>query len=84
MERFQGAMFTDYLEKAQALTSLAGDKGLSLTQLALAWVLRLPTITCVLVGAKTPDQVEEHLGAVGVRFSDDELEHIDKILSDAA
>lgn len=81
MERFQGDTFVRYLEKAKALESLAGDKGLSLTQLALAWVLRLPAITCVLVGAKSPAQVEEHLGAVGLKFSDDELTQIDAIIS---
>lgn len=80
MERFQGDTFVSYLEKAKALESLAQDKGLSLTQLALAWVLRLPAITCVLVGAKSPNQVEEHLGAVGVKFSNDELTRIDAIL----
>jgi aryl-alcohol dehydrogenase-like predicted oxidoreductase len=84
MERFQGDTFAGYLEKAKALASLAQDKSLSLTQLALAWVLRLPAVTCVLVGAKSPEQVEEHLGAVGVRFSDDELEHIEAILSGPA
>ncbi len=81
MERFQGDTFVGYLERAKALASLAQDKGLSLTQLSLAWVLRLPAITCVLVGAKNPQQVEHHLGAVGVKFTDDELTRIDAILA---
>lgn len=80
MPRFQGDTFTRYLGVAEGLREVAHDKGLSLMQLAVAWLLRLPTVTCVLIGAKSPAQVEEHLGAVGVSFSDDELRHIDDIL----
>ena len=80
MKRFQGDTFTHYLNKAKALEELAHNKRLSLTQLAIAWALRLPAVTCVLVGAKNPKQVEEHLGAVGVRFAADELNRVDDIL----
>ena len=80
MARFQGDTFTRYLDVAKGLEAVAHDKGLSLMQLAVAWLLRLPAVTCVLVGAKSPAQVEEHLGAVGVRFSDDELRHIEDLL----
>jgi aryl-alcohol dehydrogenase-like predicted oxidoreductase len=45
--------------------------------------LRLPAVTCVLVGAKNAAQVEEHLGAVGVTFSNDELARIEDILAGA-
>lgn len=83
MPRFQGDAFTRYLDVAKRLEAVAHDKGLSLMQLAVAWLLRLPAVTCVLVGAKSPAQVEEHLGAVGVSFSDDELRRIGSILTDA-
>lgn len=56
---------------------------MSLTQLAIAWLLRLASVTCVLVGAKNLAQVEEHLSAVGVTFSDDELARIEDILQAA-
>lgn len=82
MPRFRGDTFKRYLEVAKGLEAVANDKGLSLTQLAVAWLLRLPAVTCVLVGAKSPAQVEEHLGAVGVRFSDDELGRIESLLAD--
>jgi aryl-alcohol dehydrogenase-like predicted oxidoreductase len=49
--------------------------------LAVAWLLRLPAVTCVLVGAKSPAQLEDHLGAVGVTFGDDELARIEEILA---
>jgi len=45
--------------------------------------LRSPAVTCVLLGARTPAQVKQQLGAVGVSFSDDELARIDDILADA-
>ena len=80
--RFQGELFARYLAVADRLKEMALDKGLSLIQLAVAWLLRLPTITCVLVGAKNVGQVEEHLGAVGVAFSDDELVCIEEILAE--
>lgn len=81
--RFQGETFARYLAAAERLKELAHAKGLSLVQLAIAWVLRLPAITCVLVGAKNPAQVEAHTSAVGVTFSSDELAHIEAILADA-
>ena len=58
-------------------------KGLTLVQLAVAWQLRLPEITCVLVGAKNPGQAEELLGAVDVTFEKEELRQIDEALTDA-
>jgi aryl-alcohol dehydrogenase-like predicted oxidoreductase len=81
--RFQGETFARYLAAAERLENLARDKGLTLVQLAIAWVLRQPALTCALVGAKSPAQVEEHLGAVGVPLAADELAAIDRILADA-
>lgn len=80
--RFQGETFVRYLAVADQLKEVAQDKGLSLVQLAIAWQLRLPAITCVLVGAKNKAQVIEHLGAVGVTFSEAELARIEQILGD--
>jgi aryl-alcohol dehydrogenase-like predicted oxidoreductase len=79
-ERFQGQTFVKYLAMAQQLEEIARDKGLTLIQLAIAWAMRLPAITCVLVGAKSPAQVDGHLGAVGVRFSAEELARIEDAL----
>lgn len=82
-ERFQDETFAAYLAAADQLKELAAAKELTLVQLAIAWLLRQPAVTCVLVGAKSPSQVEDHLGAVGVTFGDDELERIDEILGAA-
>jgi myo-inositol catabolism protein IolS len=81
--RFQGEPFAAYLAVAGQLGQVATDKGLSLVQLAIAWALRQQVVSCVLVGAKNPAQVREHLGAVGVEFSAGELARIDHILRGA-
>ena len=75
--RFKGEAFSRFLAVAAGCKEVADAKGITPVQLAIAWILRLPTITCVLVGAKNPGQVKDHLGAVGVEFSDEELNHID-------
>ncbi|MEE2659288.1 MAG: aldo/keto reductase [Candidatus Latescibacterota bacterium] len=81
--RFQGELFARYCAIAERLKGIACDKGISLVQMAIAWCLRQPAVSCVLVGAKTPEQVAEHMGAAGVTFSVDELMQIDALLADA-
>jgi aryl-alcohol dehydrogenase-like predicted oxidoreductase len=80
--RFQGEMFTRYLAVADRLKAIADAKSLSMVQFAIAWQLRLPTITCVLVGAKSAEQAIEYTGAVDVSFAPDELQQIETILAD--
>ena len=82
LRRFQGETFARYLAVADQLSQLASDKGITLVQLSIAWVLRLNAVSCVLVGAKTVEQIEEHLGAVDVALSDDEIRRLDAILQD--
>jgi aryl-alcohol dehydrogenase-like predicted oxidoreductase len=78
--RFQGEQFRNYLAKAEKLKAIAQARRLSLVQLAIGWLLRLNAITCVLVGAKYPKQVQEHVGAQGWKLSEEELRRIDEIL----
>ena len=82
LSRFCGEPFAHYVKVADQLKQIAADKNLSLIQLAIGWLLRLSSVSCVLVGAKRPDQIHEHLGAAGVTFSDDELARIESILQD--
>ena len=82
-EKFQGEMLGRFVAAADRLKEVAGDKGLSLVQLSIAWALRLPAITAVLVGAKTPAQVQEYAAGVGVPFNADELDRIEEILAEA-
>jgi len=81
--RFRGDTFARYIAAADKLNEVARDKGITLVQLAIAWTLRLPAITCTLVGAKNPQQVAEHVAAADVTFSDDELARIETILNEA-
>lgn len=79
--QFKGSLFDQNLAKAQALAKVASEKSISLVQLAIAWQLRLNSIKCVLIGAKSPQQVQEHLGSIGISFNNDELRRIDEILA---
>ncbi len=77
---FTGALFARHLDRAGRLAAVARDKGISLVQLAIAWTLRLPVVSCTLVGAKNPAQLAEHVGAAAVRFTEAELVRIETIL----
>ena len=79
---FQGALFARHLAAAGRLKEIARAKGITLLQLAIAWTLRLPVVSCALVGGKSPHQVSEHVGAAGVRFSASELQQIEKVLGE--
>ena len=68
------------LEKIRALNSIARDRGESLAQMALAWVLRREEVTSVLVGASKSSQILDNLGAINAApFTEEELLAIDKI-----
>jgi len=67
------------LDRIENLNKIAESRGQSLAQLALAWVLRRPEVTSVLIGASRPEQIEENVKALDkLSFSDDELKEIDK------
>ena len=74
--RFQGETFARFLAAADELAELARAKGATLVQLAIAWVLSQPGVTSAIVGAKSPAQVEEHVGGVALRLTADELGRI--------
>lgn len=67
--------------KAQKLNEVAKQRGQTLAQMALAWVLRTPAVTSALIGASRPEQILENVKAVqNVEFSKEELAAIDGIL----
>jgi aryl-alcohol dehydrogenase-like predicted oxidoreductase len=70
------------LEAVARLQSVAAEAGLSMAQLALAWVLRQQNVACAIVGATRPGQLDDNVGASGVRLSDDTLQAIDTTLGD--
>jgi len=72
------------LRKVRALDGIARHRGQSLAQMALAWVLRDPRVTSVLIGASSVAQLEENVAALDrLDFSDDELTEIDRHATDA-
>ena len=69
------------LPKIRALNALAEGRGQSLAEMALAWVLRLPTVTSALIGASSPAQLEQNLKALHrLDFTPEELAAIEAIL----
>lgn len=70
----------DNLDKVEALLGVADELGISMPTLALAWILRLPVISSVIVGASKPSQLDSSLAAAGVELPADALERIDQIL----
>lgn len=79
MPRFQGEAFHRYLAAAEELASLARARKRSLVQLAIAWTLAQPGVTSCIVGAKSPAQVEEHLGALGPSLTPEDMAQIEAI-----
>jgi aryl-alcohol dehydrogenase-like predicted oxidoreductase len=61
------------------LTGIAREKGISLSQLALAWVLQRPGIASTIIGPRTREQLTDNLAALEVRFSAEELTRIDAV-----
>src|SRR5690349_14932958 len=69
------------LPKVQKLNELAQQRGQSLSQMAIAWVLRKPAVTSALIGASSVKQLEDNLASLNnLNFSDEELEKIEEIL----
>jgi len=82
MNGFMGGnlMSDTVLKSVQNLVPIAKDAGLTLSQLALAWVLRQPNVASAIIGASRPEQVKENAGASGHKLSADVLKRIDNVL----
>jgi 1-deoxyxylulose-5-phosphate synthase len=70
------------LEAVQHLAPIAEQAGLTMAQLALAWVLRQPNVASAIVGASRPEQVHANASASGVTLGADTLAAIDEALGD--
>ena len=69
------------LSKVRALNEIAKDRGQTLAQMALSWILRDGDITSVLIGASKVSQILDNLGTVNApAFSAEEREKIDAIV----
>ncbi|HEV7146607.1 MAG TPA: aldo/keto reductase family protein [Pedococcus sp.] len=75
-------MNDDVLTRVQGLKPIADEAGLSMAQLAIAWVLQNPNVAAALVGASRPEQVHENVKAAGVRLEPELMGKIDEVLGD--
>ncbi|OIV37544.1 aldo/keto reductase [Mangrovactinospora gilvigrisea] len=70
----------DLLERVQQLKPLADEAGLTMAQLAVAWVLQNPNVSAAIVGATRPEQIVDNVKASGVKLDAGLLEKIDQVL----
>ena len=77
-----GWMRDEVLTAVQSLRPIADEAGLTMPQLAIAWVLQNPNVSAALVGASRPQQLEENVKASGVRLDADMMAAIDQALGD--
>jgi 1-deoxyxylulose-5-phosphate synthase len=81
MNRFIGQWLNAAtLDAVDRLRPIADEAGLTMSQLALAWVLRQDNVAAAIIGASRPEQVHENARAAGVKLSDDTLRAIDEAL----
>jgi len=70
----------DVLKRVQQLEPLAKEAGLSMAQLAVAWVLQNDNVAGAIVGASRPEQVTDNAAAAGLKLDDDLLSKIDEVV----
>ena len=78
-ENFQKRL-KEFLPKMQALAAFAGEREVTLSQLALAWLLHQPTMASPIIGATTAEQVRENVKSADIKLSQGDLAQIDLIL----
>ncbi|GAA4011817.1 aldo/keto reductase family protein [Sphingomonas swuensis] len=79
-----GFMRPEVLTAVQELTPLAEQAGLTMTQFALAWVLREPNVASAIIGASRPEQVHENAAASGQNVDPSLFEEAERILAEVA
>ncbi|MET0406555.1 MAG: aldo/keto reductase family protein [Cystobacter sp.] len=83
-DQVQRFLRDDVLTRVQQLKPVAEGAGLSMAQLAVAWVLQNPNVSSAIIGASRPEQVKENVKAAGVRLSADVMGRIEEILGPVA
>mgnify|MGYP000928825853 CR=1 FL=1 len=61
------------------MRNIADSKGVSVAQIALAWLLHQPVVSSVIIGAKRPDQLADNIAATEIRLSEEELKQLDAV-----
>jgi aryl-alcohol dehydrogenase-like predicted oxidoreductase len=77
-------MTDEVLTAVQRLQPIADEAGLSMVQLALAWVLRRPELASAIVGASRPEQVHANAAASDIQLDDSTVAAVDDALADVA
>jgi aryl-alcohol dehydrogenase-like predicted oxidoreductase len=75
-----GWMRVEVLTAVQKLKPVAEEEGLTLAQLAVAWVLQNPNVSSAIIGATKPSQIKENVKASGVKLSTETMKAIDDVL----
>ncbi|MFM8192675.1 MAG: aldo/keto reductase, partial [Actinomycetota bacterium] len=75
-----GWMRDEVLAAVQKLKPIAEKEGLTLAQLAVAWVLQNPNVSSAIIGATKPSQIKENVKASGVKLSTETMKAIDDVL----
>jgi aryl-alcohol dehydrogenase-like predicted oxidoreductase len=79
MPLFTGENFPRNIKVVEELKQIAQDRGKAIYHLALRWVLANPVISTALVGARTPEEVELNMGALGWALSEEDLAAMDAV-----
>jgi len=80
-DRYRGAPIAESIwQVLEALENIAHQKEVTLSQLALAWVLSRPGVTCPIIGVRTADQLEDNLQAPQIEITVEDAAAIDKII----
>jgi aryl-alcohol dehydrogenase-like predicted oxidoreductase len=81
---FKGQDFHRNLETVRELERFASEElDCSVAQLAIAWILANPAVHVAIVGVRSPSHIEDSVGAAALKLSEDQLERIEKIMSDS-
>jgi aryl-alcohol dehydrogenase-like predicted oxidoreductase len=78
----KGFLTDDILTRVQQLRPIADDLGLSMAQLAVAWVLQNENVAAAIIGASRPEQVHDNVQAAGVKLDPEVMQRIDDVLGD--
>lgn len=76
------AITDDYLRRIRGIDSVARGAGLTIPQLAVAWVLRDPVVTTAIVGASRPDQIDDAVTAARSTLADDVIEALEQFAAE--
>jgi aryl-alcohol dehydrogenase-like predicted oxidoreductase len=80
MDRFRDDTL---LRRVQELRPIADELGITMAQLALAWVLREPNVASAIIGATRAEQVADNAAASGIELHEETLERIDDVLAES-